>query len=56
VRFYGEDEASFSIDSIEIIKGKLPARVTWLVIEWAELHRKELEKNRSLLREKNLIK
>lgn len=53
---YGEDEAVFSIDSIEIIKGKLPPRVTWLVIEWAGLHKKDLEKNWALLREKKFNK
>lgn len=54
--FYGDDEAVFSIDPIEIIKGKLPPRVIWLVIEWAELRRKELKKNWGLLREKKFNK
>ena len=53
---YGDDEAVFSIDPIEIINGKLPARVAWLVIEWAELRKKDLEKNWALLREKKFNK
>ena len=54
--FYGDDDAIFSIDRIEVIRGKLPPRVVWLVIEWAELHRKELRKNWELLREKKFNK
>ena len=54
--FYGDDEAVFSIDPIEVIKGKLPPRVIWLVIEWAELRRKELKKNWELLIEKKFNK
>lgn len=34
---YGECEAAFSVDTLEMIKGKLPPRVSGLVIEWAEL-------------------
>ena len=48
---YGDFEAIFSIDTLEVIKGKLPARVTWFVIEWAELYKKELMQNWELLRE-----
>jgi hypothetical protein len=39
---YGEYKAKFSIDSLEILDGKLPGRVVGLVLEWAAMHRNEL--------------
>lgn len=48
--FYGDLEAVFSIDTLEIIKGKLPPRVVGLIVEWGELHKKELKKNWELLK------
>lgn len=33
--YYGEYEASYSINPLEMIKGDLPPRVQGLVIEWA---------------------
>ena len=54
--FYGEYEGVFSIDTLEIITGKMPPRIVWLVIEWAELHKKELKKNWELLKEKKFNK
>ena len=36
---YQEDEAQFTIDTLEIIKGKLPVRAKALVLEWASEHR-----------------
>lgn len=48
--FYGDQEAIFLIETLEITKGKLPARVRGLVVEWAELHQKELKKNWELLK------
>jgi len=42
---YGEYEAIFDINTLEIIKGELPNRAKILVIEWAIEHRKELLKN-----------
>lgn len=42
---YGEYEAQFEIDSLEMIKGKLPRRAVNLVLEWALLHRSELKAN-----------
>lgn len=35
----------FSIDPLEMTKGKLPPRVHGLVIEWASMHIDELQKN-----------
>jgi hypothetical protein len=54
--YYGDDSAIFSIDNLEVLKGKLPPRVKGLVIEWAELHKKELEKNWELLKEDKFCK
>ncbi len=42
---YAGDEAQFSIDSLEILIGKLPRRSRALVLEWASLHRTELNDN-----------
>jgi hypothetical protein len=42
---YGEDEASFDIETFELIVGRLPARARKLVVEWAEQHRDELRDN-----------
>jgi hypothetical protein len=39
---YGDFEASFTIDTLEILEGSLPRRVIALVLEWAALHRTEL--------------
>ena len=40
---YGEYEAMISIDTLEVIKGKLPRRVLALVLEWAALSRNDLK-------------
>lgn len=39
---YGEYKIEITIESLEILKGKLPNRVLGLVLEWAALHRDEL--------------
>lgn len=39
---YGEQRASFSIHDLQLLEGRLPPRVTALVLEWAFLHRHEL--------------
>lgn len=39
---YGDFEALIQISPIGLLKGKLPPRALSLVIEWAELHQKEL--------------
>lgn len=46
---YGDYDASLSIESLEVIEGKLPARVKGLVVEWATLHQKELMENWKLV-------
>lgn len=55
---YGDDSAVIAIDTLKIIKGSLPPRVRGLVIEWADLHKKELLKNWELLQtgKRNKIK
>lgn len=42
---YGEHEAHFAIDTLAVLEGGLPRRVTALVLEWANLHRGELREN-----------
>lgn len=54
--YYGEHEAVFLIDTLEVIEGKLPARVVWLVVEWAELHKKDLQKNWELMKKEKFNK
>lgn len=49
--FYGDDEAVFSIEPLEVIKGALKPRIEGLVIEWAKMHTKELLKNWELLKD-----
>ncbi len=39
---YNEYRASFEIESLNIIAGKVPVKVRGLVEEWAELHKTEL--------------
>jgi len=43
--FYGEYEAQVSIDTLEVIKGKLSKRALALVLEWAAEHRNELRED-----------
>jgi hypothetical protein len=47
---YGEFEASFRIDSLDVMGGRLPGRAQRLVLEWALLHRVELLENWQLAR------
>lgn len=42
---YGEDRASFAIDSLDLLEGGVPRRVRALVLEWAADHRAELVAN-----------
>ncbi|MGH7740164.1 MAG: DUF4160 domain-containing protein [bacterium] len=39
---YGDFEAAFRIDTLEVIQGELPRRSNALVLEWAAQHRVEL--------------
>ena len=42
---YGEFDAKFGIDRLELLEGRLPKRVTSMVLEWAFLHRPDLRDN-----------
>jgi len=42
---YNNFRAVISINNLMLVEGKLPARVLGLVMEWAELHKKELLEN-----------
>jgi hypothetical protein len=42
---YGDDEASFDIESLEPIAGELPTRARRLVAEWAQERRAQLHDN-----------
>jgi hypothetical protein len=39
---YGEYNALFDIQSLEVIEGDLPSRAKKLTIEWAALYQREL--------------
>ena len=39
---YGGEEAVFSINTLGIIEGKLPPRITGMIVEWASMHQEEL--------------
>jgi len=39
---YGEHSIEITIETLEVLKGKMPNRVLGLVLEWASLHRDEL--------------
>jgi hypothetical protein len=43
-------EASFDIENLELIAGRLPRRAHRLVLRWARLHQAELRRNWELLR------
>ncbi|MFA7236777.1 MAG: DUF4160 domain-containing protein [Phycisphaeraceae bacterium] len=47
---YGEQKATVSIESLSILEGQLSPRVMGLVVEWAALHRKELQEDWELAR------
>lgn len=40
--YYGDHAAAIEIETLRVMKGKLPQRVLGLVLEWASLHRDEL--------------
>jgi len=42
---YGEDEAFYAIETLEVLHGSLPRRAHNMVVEWALLHRAELREN-----------
>ena len=42
---YNDYRGKINIHDLALVEGKLPSRVLGLVVEWAELHQKELAKN-----------
>ena len=48
---YQEHEATVSIDTLAVLEGQLPRRALALVLEWATLHRHELQDNWNRARE-----
>jgi hypothetical protein len=52
---YAEDEALFTIDTLEVLRGGVPRRVRALVVEWATLHHDELVANWNLARQGALL-
>ena len=42
---YGEAEAVYAIDTLDVLRGQLPRRAQNMVVEWAMLHRPELRAN-----------
>lgn len=53
---YGNQKASFSIETFAIIDGDLPSRVKGLVVEWASMHQAELLEDWELARQKKELK
>ncbi|MDA1087996.1 MAG: DUF4160 domain-containing protein [Verrucomicrobia bacterium] len=53
---YGNHRASFGIADLRRLEGKLPPRVTGLVLEWAALHQDELMQDWALAMAKKALK
>ncbi len=48
---YGEFEALYTIDTLDILRGRLPRRAHSMVVEWTLAHRSELRANWERARE-----
>ena len=48
---YGEFEAIYTIETIEVLRGELPRRAHAMVLEWTTLHRFELQDNWNFARD-----
>jgi hypothetical protein len=53
---YGEHEAVYIIDSLEVLRGTLPRRAHGMVVEWATIFRDDLRNNWILAREMEPLK
>jgi hypothetical protein len=53
---YAGQRASFSIQDLRLIEGKLPNRIISLVLEWAFQHREELMRNWERIERKEELK
>ena len=52
---YEAFRALVGIDPLELREGELPPRVLGLVVEWAEMHQRELRANWTTLAEKGIF-
>ena len=52
---YGDHEALFSIETLEMPRGNLPRRATPMVLEWAMQHREELRADWALAQAGNSL-
>jgi len=52
---YAGKEATFGIDPIRLLEGKLPTRASSMVLEWTALHQRELMRNWDRLRNDQLV-
>jgi hypothetical protein len=43
--YSGDYHAAISIETLEVVEGRLPRRALSLVLEWASEHRRELHEN-----------
>ena len=50
---YGDAKAIVDITRLEILQGELPRRARQLVLDWAELHQSELQRNWDLCAQHN---
>lgn len=48
---YGEHEAVYVIETLELLRGTLPSRAHAMVVEWATIHRAELRANWEIARQ-----
>jgi len=46
---YGKSEVLISLDDFSVLEGNIPQRALSMVIEWAALHKRELETNWQLV-------
>lgn len=42
---YNEFKATFAIETSEQLNGEMPSRIVQFIVEWADLHKKELLEN-----------
>ena len=53
---YGEYQAIIGIETLEVLRGRLPRRAQELVLDWAELHQAELRQDWVLARSDTELK
>lgn len=53
---YGDAEAVYTIETLEIMREDLPRRAHAMVVEWAVIHRPELRENWQRARDMNTLK